>query len=38
MKTTARQLVISLGLILASAGAAAAPIPELVHKDGRVTP
>jgi beta-galactosidase GanA len=35
MKTTARQLVVSLGFILASAGAAAAPIPELVQKDGR---
>jgi hypothetical protein len=35
MKTTARQLIISLGFIVASAGAAAAPIPELVQKDGR---
>ena len=36
MKTTARQLVVSLGLtILVAAGAAAAPIPELVQKDGR---
>lgn len=36
MKTTARQLVVSLGLtIWVAAGAAAAPIPELVQKDGR---
>ncbi|SEN54375.1 Beta-galactosidase GanA [Duganella sp. CF517] len=36
MKITARQLVSSLGFVmLAAAGAAAAPIPELVQKDGR---
>jgi len=36
MKHTVRQLVTSLGLtILVAAGAAAAPIPELVTKDGR---
>lgn len=36
MKTTARQLVVSLGLtIWVATGAAAAPIPELVQKDGR---
>jgi beta-galactosidase GanA len=36
MKHTARQLVTSLGLtILVAAGVAAAPIPELVQKDGR---
>ncbi|KQQ45273.1 glycoside hydrolase [Duganella sp. Leaf126] len=36
MKTTARQLVVSLGLtVMVAAGAAAAPIPELVQKDGR---
>ena len=36
MKITARQLVSSFGFVmLAAAGAAAAPIPELVQKDGR---
>jgi hypothetical protein len=36
MKMIARQLVSSIGfVVLASAGAAAAPIPELVQKDGR---
>lgn len=36
MKITARQLVSSFGfMMLAAAGAAAAPIPELVQKDGR---
>ncbi len=36
MKKIARQLVSSIGfIVLASAGAAAAPIPELVQKDGR---
>ena len=36
MKITARQLVSSVGFVmLAAAGAAAAPIPELVQKDGR---
>jgi beta-galactosidase GanA len=36
MKHTARQLVTSLGFtLLVAAGAAAAPIPELVTKDGR---
>lgn len=36
MKMTARQLVSSFSLVMfAAAGAAAAPIPELVQKDGR---
>lgn len=36
MKTSARQLVVSLGLtIMVAAGAVAAPIPQLVTKDGR---
>lgn len=36
MKTTVRQLVTALGLtFVVAAGAAAAPIPELVTKDGR---
>ncbi|MET0264951.1 MAG: DUF5597 domain-containing protein [Duganella sp.] len=36
MKKTARQLIASISLtVFAAAGAAAAPIPELVQKDGR---
>ncbi|MET0319608.1 MAG: DUF5597 domain-containing protein [Duganella sp.] len=37
MKMTARQLVTLGFTVLVAAGAAAAPIPELVHKDGRHT-